>query len=490
MKNTFLAADFGGGSGRVMAGYIEDGRLVLEEIHRFGNRQVRIGRHVYWDFPALFEDMKEGIRKAAHRDDLCIKSIGVDTWGVDFGFVDAQGNLLGLPVCYRDERTAGLCEEFIQTHDVAAHYGTVGIQMMDINSIYQLIAMKREGSPILDCAAHLLFTPDLFSFFLTGEANCEYSIASTSELLDARSRSWNYALIDSLGLRREMFPPIVMPGTVRGHLTAEVAADLGLTTDVKVIAVGSHDTQSASFASAYKMATVPVASATAPVASPSAPVAFLSSGTWSLLGVALDEPVLTEEARLAGCSNEGGILLKTSELSPYRGEVEGGFNFLQNITGLWFLQRLMAQWEKRGENVAFDVILPAAEAAEIATVVDVDDPIFANPRDMEQTILDYCRERSLQVPATIGETVRVVLQSLAQRYAKGIAHFNALLPQPVRAINIIGGGSRNALLNRLTAEATGLPVIAGPVEATGIGNILLQAIACGEVAADSKVEIE
>lgn len=483
MKNTFLAADFGGGSGRVMAGYIEDGRLVLEEIHRFGNRQVRIGRHVYWDFPALFEDMKEGIRKAAHRDDLCIKSIGVDTWGVDFGFVDAQGNLLGLPVCYRDERTAGLCEEFIQTHDVAAHYGTAGIQMMDINSIYQLIAMKREGSPILDCAAHLLFTPDLFSFFLTGEANCEYSIASTSELLDARNRSWNYALIDSLGLRREMFPPIVMPGTVRGHLTAEVAADLGLTTDVKVIAVGSHDTQSASFASAYKMATVPVASATGPVA-------FLSSGTWSLLGVALDEPVLTEEARLAGCSNEGGILLKTSKLSPCRGEVEGGFNFLQNITGLWFLQRLMAQWEKRGENVAFDVILPAAEAAEIQTVVDVDDPIFANPRDMEQTIFDYCRERSLQVPATIGETVRVVLQSLAQRYAKGIAHFNALLPQPVRAINIIGGGSRNALLNRLTAEATGLPVIAGPVEATGIGNILLQAIACGEVAADSKVEIE
>ena len=524
MKNTFLAADFGGGSGRVMAGYIEDGRLVLEEIHRFGNRQVRIGRHVYWDFPALFEDMKEGIRKAAHRDDLCIKSIGVDTWGVDFGFVDAQGNLLGLPVCYRDERTAGLCEEFIQTHDVAAHYGTAGIQMMDINSIYQLIAMKREGSPILDCAAHLLFTPDLFSFFLTGEANCEYSIASTSELLDARNRSWNYALIESLGLRREMFPPIVMPGTVRGHLTAEVAADLGLTTDVKVIAVGSHDTQSASFASAYKTSQTLRRRALKDTTdsetgqtnnSPSfggvGEVAFLSSGTWSLLGVALDEPVLTEEARLAGCSNEGGILMPSQPLqsraskdttdsetgqtnnSPSLGgvgEVVGGFNFLQNITGLWFLQRLMAQWEKRGENVAFDVILPAAEAAEIATVVDGDDPIFANPRDMEQTIFDYCRERSLQVPATIGETVRVVLQSLAQRYAKGIAHFNALLPEPVRAINIIGGGSRNALLNRLTAEATGLPVIAGPVEATGIGNILLQAIACGEVATDSKVEIE
>ena len=466
MKNTFLAADFGGGSGRVMAGYIEDGRLKLEEIHRFGNRQVRIGRHVYWDFPALFEDMKEGIRKAAKREDLCIKSIGIDTWGVDFGFVDAQGNLLGLPVCYRDERTAGLCEEYIHTHDVKAHYGVAGIQMMDINSIYQLIAMKREGSPILDCAAHLLFTPDLFSYFLTGEANCEYTIASTSELLDARQRTWNYELIESLGLRREMFPPIVMPGTVRGHLIAEVAADLGLTTDVKVIAVGSHDTQSASFASEYK----------AQSAQLEGPIAFLSSGTWSLLGAIIDEPVLTEEARTSGCSNEGGV--------------GGKINFLQNITGLWFLQRLMAQWEKRGENVAFDVILPAAEVAEISTIVDVDDPVFANPRDMEQTIFDYCRERNCQVPSTIGETVRVVLQSLAHRYAKGIRDFNALLPTPIRAINIIGGGSRNALLNRLTAEATGLPVIAGPVEATGIGNVLLQIICCGEITNDSNITIE
>ena len=466
MKNTFLAADFGGGSGRVMAGYIEDGRLELEEIHRFRNRQVRIGRHVYWDFPALFEDMKEGIRKAAQRPDLCVKSIGIDTWGVDFGFVDAAGNLLGLPVCYRDERTAGLCQEFIESHDVKAHYAVAGIQMMDINSIYQLIAMKREGSPVLDTAAHLLFTPDLFSFFLTGEANCEYTIASTSELLDARRRTWNYELIDSLGLRREMFPPIVMPGTVRGHLSAEVAADLGLTTDVAVIAVGSHDTQSASFASEYK----------ANAAGLEGPIAFLSSGTWSLLGAIIDEPVLTEVARTSGCSNEGGV--------------GGKINFLQNITGLWFLQRLMAQWEQRGEEATFSVILPAADEARIDTIVDVDDPVFANPRDMEQAIVDYCRERGLQAPATIGEFVRVVFQSLAQRYAKAIRDFNAQLPQPIRAINIIGGGSRNALLNRLTSEATGLPVIAGPVEATGIGNILLQATVTGEISQESNITIE
>lgn len=288
----------------MLAGYIEDGALRLEEIHRFGNRQIRIGKHLYWDFPALFEDMKAGIRKAAQRPDLNVLSVGIDTWGVDFGFVDAAGCLLGLPVCYRDERTAGLCAEFMADHDVAAHYAKAGVQMMDINSIYQLIAMKREGSPILDVAKHLLFMPDLFSFYLTGNANCEYSIASTSELLDAKKRDWNNELIESLGLRRDMFPPIVMPGTVRGTLTAEVAADLGLSTDVKVVAVGSHDTQSASFVTPDGCA-------------------FLSSGTWSLLGVTLDEPVLSEEARLSGCSNEGGV--------------GGKINFLQNITGLWIL---------------------------------------------------------------------------------------------------------------------------------------------------------
>ena len=281
MRDTYLAADFGGGSGRVLAGYMQDGELKLEEIYRFGNRQVRIGKHLYWDFPSLFEDMKNGIRMAAQRPDLNIKSIGIDTWGVDFGFVDAQGNLLGLPVCYRDERTNGLCREFQRTHNASRHYAKAGIQMMDINSIYQLIAMQNEESPILDTTAHMLFMPDLFSFFLTGQVNCEYSIASTSELLNARTRSWNYELIDELGLRKEMFPPIVMPGTVRGTLIPDVARELNLPEDVKVIAVGSHDTQSASYV-------VPEG------------YAFLSSGTWSLLGVTLDEPILTEEARLAG----------------------------------------------------------------------------------------------------------------------------------------------------------------------------------------------
>lgn len=449
MKNTFLAVDFGGGSGRVMAGYIIDKKLCLEEIYRFKNRQIRLGKHLYWDFPALFEDMKGGIRKAAQRKDLNIQSIGIDTWGVDFGFVDKHGNLLSLPMCYRDERTKGLSEDFIKTHDVRKHYSQSGIQMMDINSIYQLISMKREKSPILDMAENILFMPDLFSFFLTGKANCEYTIASTSELLDAKTRNWNKELISELGLRNDIFPEIVMPGSVRGTLTKDVAEDLGLTTDVKVVAVGSHDTQSASYtASDY-------------------PSAFISSGTWSLLGVAIDEPILNENARTSGFSNEGGV--------------GGKINLLQNITGLWFLQRLIAQWEERGENVSYDRILPLAEQSDIDTVLDVDDPIFTNPRDMDQTICDYCKVHKMQVPKTIGEKVKVVLQSLAHRYAKGIQDLNSLLQKPIKQINIIGGGSQNKVLNRLTELVTNLPVVAGPVEATAIGNILVQAIACGEI---------
>lgn len=461
MKNTFLAADFGGGSGRVMAGYIVDGRLQIEEIYRFANRQVRIGNHVYWDFPSLFADMKEGIRRAAQRPDLRICSIGVDTWGVDFALIDDHDNLVSLPVCYRDSRTEGLCEAFMQAHDADAHYAEAGVQMMDINTIYQLQAMLREQPKLVEAAKSFLFMPDLFSFYLCGRACCEYTIASTSELLDARSRGWNIPLIQRLGLRPEMFPPIVMPGEKRGRILPEVAAELSLPDDVKVIAVGSHDTQSASFA-----APIPVSEAST--------TAFLSSGTWSLLGVDLPHPILTPEARRAGLSNEGSV--------------NGGVNLLQNITGLWILQRLMAEWEKRGTDCRFEHLLPLAEESETAAVIDVDDPLFANPASMEKAIADWCTAHGITPPQGEGETVYCVLNSLARRYARGIADMNRLLPEPIRRLCIIGGGSRNGLLNRLTAQHAGIEVTTGPVEATAIGNILVQAIAMGEIAGKDEVK--
>lgn len=452
---TYLAIDFGGGSGRVIAGTITDEKgekkLTMQLVHRFQNRQVRLGNHVYWDFPALFEDMKTGLKKAAQLG-LKVSGIAIDTWGVDFGFIDRDGNLVGNPVCYRDARTNGMAERFFADVDRTAHYAVNGTQVMEINTLFQLLSLKLADSPQLQIADKMLFTPDLFSYFLTGEANTEYTIASTSEMLDARKRDWDWQLIDSLGLPRHLFCPIVMPGTVRGRLRKDIAEETGLG-EVDVIAVGSHDTASAV--------------AAVPATDDEQPVAFISSGTWSLLGVEINEPILTEEARRAEFTNEGGI--------------GGKITFLQNITGLWFIQRLMAEWKEEGDEQQYDILLPAAEKAVIDTVIPVDDAAFQNPPSMQQAIIDYCNAHNLTAPTSKAETTRIVLQSLAAKYAEATSALNAMLPSPIKKLHIIGGGSQNKLLNRLTQEALGVPVEAGPVEATGIGNILTQALAKGEV---------
>lgn len=450
MSKVYLAADFGGGSGRVIAGWLEDGKLTMEEIHRFGNRQVRLGDHVYWDFPALFEDMKAGLKKAASKG-YEVESIGVDTWGVDFGLIDRDGQLLGNPVCYRDARTAGMTEKLFETLNPTEHYATTGIQVMEINTLAQLLSIK--GTAQLEAAEHLLFMPDLFSYFLTGKATNEYCIASTSELLDAKRREWSWETIDALGLPKRIFGDIVMPGTVRGELRKDIAEETGLK-DVKVIAVGSHDTASA-------VAAVPAIEG-------DGPVAFLSSGTWSLLGIELPEPILTEEARQAEFTNEGGV--------------GGRIRFLQNITGLWILQRLMAEWKERGEEQTFGELLPAAAQASISNIIPVADAAFTNPPSMEKAISDYCKQSNQPVPQTKGEFVRCLFQSLAKKYKDAIEGVNGLLPESLKRLHIIGGGSQNGLLNQFTADALGIPVWAGPVEATAMGNILVQAMAAGEVA--------
>lgn len=447
----YLAADFGGGSGRLIAGWFEDERLCIEEVHRFGNRQVRLGDRLYWDFPALFEDLKDGLKRAAAKG-YDVESIGIDTWGVDFGLIDRDGCLLGNPVCYRDSRTKGVLDEVFKTLDATEHYATTGIQVMEINTLAQLVSMK--GSAQLEAAHRLLFMPDLFSYFLTGVANNEYCIASTSELLDARSRNWSWETIRALGLPEHIFGEIVMPGTVRGYLREDIASETGLGR-VKVVAVASHDTASA-------VAAVPGLLSSG---EEQGPAAFLSSGTWSLLGVLLPQPILSEEARQASFTNEGGV--------------DGSIRFLQNITGLWLLQRLMAEWAEQGDKQSFDVLLPAAEATCIDAIIPVADEAFMNPPSMEEAIKAYCRESGQAVPQTKAELTRCVLQSLAEKYREAIAHLNTLLPRPVSRLHIIGGGSQNQLLNRLTAEATGLEVVAGPVEATAMGNILVQAKAAG-----------
>lgn len=450
MSKVYLAADFGGGSGRVIAGWLQDGKLVMEEVHRFGNRQVRLGNHVHWDFPALFEDMKVGLKKAAAKG-YEVESIGVDTWGVDFGLIDRDGQLIGNPVCYRDARTAGMTVKLFETLSPTEHYATTGIQVMEINTLAQLLSIK--GTAQLESAEHLLFMPDLFSYFLTGKANNEYCIASTSELLDAKGREWSWETIEALGLPKKIFGEIVMPGSVRGSLRDDIAEETGLG-QIKVIAVGSHDTASA-------VAAVPAIEG-------DGAMAFLSSGTWSLLGFELPEPILTEEARKAEFTNEGGV--------------GGRIRFLQNITGLWIMQRLMAEWKERGEEQSFGVILPAAEKAQISSIIPVADAAFMNPASMEKAICDYCAQSGQQVPQTKAEMVRCLLTSLATKYKEAIDGVKDILPEMPKRLHIIGGGSQNDLLNQFTADALGIAVWAGPVEATAMGNILVQAMASGEVA--------
>lgn len=447
----YIAVDFGGGSGRVIAGIIDDANaLRLVEIHRFPNRQVRCGGRLYWDFLSLYAEMLEGLRKAV-ASGLRLRSIGIDTWGVDFGLIDNKGNLICNPVCYRDEAVEGIPEEFYATHSRSAHYAVNGTQVMAINTMFRLMALHRDAPVLINAASHLLFMPDLFSFYLTGRISNEYTIASTSGLLNASTRQWDSDFIYKLGLPCQLFGDIVMPGTSRGVLKRDVSASIGVDYPVEVIAVGSHDTASAVFATATSDGTT----------------AWLSSGTWSLLGIDLPEPVLTEEARAGGFTNEGAV--------------GGRIRFLQNITGLWMLQRLMAAWSEKGNPIGIVELINEAENADIDTVVDVDDPVFASAADMETIIADYCRRNGLRIPATRGEFARTVISSLAQRYARGIRQLDTFLPSPVKKLRIMGGGSRNKLLNRLTAEAAGIEVEAADVEATAIGNILVQAIADGRV---------
>lgn len=450
IRNTYLAADFGGGSGRIIAGFLRQGKLELEEVYRFSNRQVKLGNHVYWDFPALFEDMKTGLKLAAQKG-YTVRGIGIDTWGVDFGLIDKDGNLLGNPVCYRDARTDGMPTEVFRILNEQQHYADTGIQVMPINTLFQLYSMKQSRDAQLEVARQLLFMPDLFSYFLTGVANNEYCIASTSELLDARQRNWSLDTIRTLGLPEHLFGDIIFPGTIRGKLKEDIARETGLGA-VDVIAVGSHDTASA-------VAAVP--------AIEDGPIAFLSSGTWSLLGVEVDEPILTEKARKAQFTNEGGV--------------GGKIRFLQNITGLWILQRLMSEWKARGEEQSYDIIIPQAAEAKIDSIIPVDDTTFMNPESMEEALIDYCRNHDLHIPQNKAEAVRCVIQSLAFKYRQAVEQLNHCLPSPIRQLNIIGGGSQNKLLNQLTANELGIPVYAGPVEATAIGNILTQAMAKEEI---------
>jgi len=454
-QTTVVAADLGASSGRVMTGRVGAGRLELREVHRFPNRPVSVLGTLHWDILRLYADVLDGLAAAAR--DADVASIGIDSWGVDYGLIGPGGGLLANPVSYRDARTNGILEQVLAVVPAAELYAVTGIQQLQINTICQLVAAARAGQ--LDGAAALLLIPDLLAYWLTGEAGAELTNASTTQLYDPRAGSWAWELIGRLGLPREVFPPLRQPGTVTGLLRPELAAEPGLGSlagRLPVIAVGSHDTASA-------VAAVPAAGRD---------FAYISCGTWSLVGVELDRPVLTEASRAANFANETGV--------------DGTIRYLRNVMGLWLLQESLRTWAGAGQARADLAGLLAAAAREepLAVVVDVDDPAFLPPGDMPARIAAAARRSGQSPPDGPAATVRCILDSLALAYRRAIAQVQELSGVSAAAVHVVGGGARNDLLLQLTADACGLPVVAGPVEAAALGNVLVQARALGAGPAD------
>jgi rhamnulokinase len=448
------AVDLGAESGRVLVGTFDGGRLVLDEAHRFSNTPVSVAGTLHWDVLRLWGDIAGGLRKAGAAG--AIASVAVDTWGVDFGLLDERGRLLANPVHYRDARTAGTLEAAFELVPRAEIYGTTGIQFMEINTLNQLLAMARADDPLLRHADRLLMMADLFANFLSGSTVSEYTLASTSQALDARARDWARPLLERLGIPTGLLPEIVLPGTDVGGLVPDLSRAPGLGA-TRVVLPGSHDTASAVVGT--------------PLASPS--TAFLSSGTWSLIGLEVPEPVISDVTLAANLTNEGGVA--------------GTIRLLRNVVGLWLVQESRRSlWPDR-EPPTYDKLAGLAESASAFTAfIDPDDERFLRPGDLPARVREFCAETGQPVPPDAATLIRVLLESLALRYAAAIDQLAAASGHPIDAVHIVGGGSNNRLLCKLTASATGLPVKAGPVEATAIGNLAVQAIAAGELASVSE----
>lgn len=445
MKQCFFAVDLGATSGRTILGTFTPEGLEMEEVNRFPNRLIETGGHFYWDIYELYRQITEGLKIVAQRGDVEIASIGIDTWGVDFVCVGGDGGFLRQPYSYRDPHTEGAPDAFFQKIDRKQVYEWTGIQVMNFNSLFQLDTLRRNGDCALAVADKLLFIPDALSYMLTGEMVTEYTIASTAQLVNAETRRLEDALLRELGLTADNFGRFVYPGERIGTLTREVQRMTGLG-DVPVVAVAGHDTASAV--------------ASVPAVNPG--FAYLSSGTWSLMGVETERPVITPETESLNFTNEGGV--------------DGTIRLLKNICGMWLLERCRAAW---GETSYPELIAEAKACEPFRSLINPDDACFANPADMEQAIKDYCTDTRQPVPQTRGQIVRCIFESLALRYRQVLDNLRTLSPRPIEVLHVIGGGSRNDLLNQWTANAVGVPVVAGPSEATAIGNVMIQALAAG-----------
>lgn len=443
-----IAIDLGATSGRIVLGkYTGDG-IQMTEIHRFPNRITEVSGRFYWDLWALWEEILTGLKKAASSGEK-IESVGVDTWGVDFVLLGKDGHILSQPRSYRDPYTSGIPEIFFGLIPREELYSRTGIQIMDFNTVFQLFAMRQERNSALEAAEGLLFIPDAISFLLSGEKVCEYTILSTSALMNPRTHDFDDRILEAAGVSRSLFGRSVMPGEVIGTLTDEVSRKTGLE-KIPVVAVAGHDT----------------GSAVAAVPAEDGDFAYLSSGTWSLLGVESDAPVVTEKSFGMNFTNEGGA--------------EGNIRLLKNITGMWILERCRASWKAEGREYTYPQIAGMLEGApHFTSLIDPDDPSFANPSDMPAAIREYCSLHNCPVPSSDEEMVRCIFESLALKYRFVLGRLKELSGKDIKRLHVIGGGSMNAALNQMVADSLGIPVVAGPAEATTAGNLMAQFVALG-----------
>jgi len=448
----FLAFDFGASSGRAMLATFDGEKITLEEKHRFSNDPVEINGSLHWDVLRLFFEIKQGILKCANSGDRDIDCIGIDTWGVDYGLLDENDKLLGNPYHYRDTRTDGMYDEAFKKVSKEEIFESTGIAFNWFNTLFQLLSAKLSGDVTLKNAKTLLFMPDLFNFFLTGKKKCEYTIASTSQMFDSKTHKWSTDLLEKLGIPTDIYPEIIYPGETVGTLKPELAEELGVG-EIPVIAVASHDTGSA-------VASVPVTD--------TKDFIYISSGTWSLMGVELDKPNISAEVMEHNFTNEGGVN-KT-------------IRFLKNIMGLWLIQESRRQWDREGELLSFDELEKQANEAEpFASLIDPDYPEFQTPGNMPKRIKKYCERTGQKIPETKGEIVRCIAESLAFKYRKTIEGMEEVNGKEYNVVHIVGGGIKDKMICKFTANATKRVVEAGPVEATSIGNVLVQAMAVGAI---------
>lgn len=455
-SRVYLAVDLGASSGRVVAGLFDGRQLVLEDGHRFDNGGVTIADRMQWDLLSLWSNIKQGLRQAATAYGSRVQSVGVDTWGVDFGLLGRNDEILGNPYHYRDSRSHGMMAKTFEQISRDDIFAETGLQFMEINTLYQVVAMVQQKSPLLDCAEHFLMIPDLMHWLLTGEKANEFTDASTTQFCNPHTRDWSRAMLAKLGVPTKIFGQIVHPGTKLGKLRTSVAEEVNLP-NVEVVLPGTHDTASAVMA-------VPADGAVSNQPS----WCYISSGTWSLMGVETPQPIVNDLCAKFNFTNEGGVGNTT--------------RVLKNIAGLWLVQECRRIWRNAGHDYGWEELVRRAEhEPPLVSLINPDDPCFTAPRDMPAAIRDYCRNSGQPAPENEGAVIRTALESLALRYRMVLGMLEQLTGGRIDTIHIVGGGTRNRLLCQMAADATNRRVIAGPVEATAIGNVAMQAVAAGEI---------